>query len=63
MGTDPKTEISHHKIMLGRNTLFRSHLTIQTCLFIFSHCENEVDLARTMATAKSNQMIVYLLSL
>jgi hypothetical protein len=45
---------------LGHNTLSRYHLTIQTCLFIFSPCENEVDLARTMATAKSDQMRISL---
>jgi hypothetical protein len=32
MGTDPKMEVSHHKIMLGQNTLSRYHLTIQTSL-------------------------------
>jgi hypothetical protein len=56
MGMNPKTDVSHHKIMLGHVTLSRYHLAIQTCLFIFSPCENEVDQGRTMATAKSHQM-------
>jgi hypothetical protein len=46
---------SYNPYMLGHSTLCRYHLTIQTCLFIFSPCENEVDLARTMTAAKSHQ--------
>jgi hypothetical protein len=60
MGTEPKTEVNHHKIMLGHDTLSRYHLTIKTGLFIFSPYEHEVDLARTMATAKSHQMRISL---
>jgi hypothetical protein len=36
MGTDPKTEVSHHKIMLGHNTLRVSRYNPNMLVYLLS---------------------------